>query len=303
VRFEACSEFHRVDPMEVIATAEETQALLARNPEQPLLVFPEDRRFGIRMTDDPPLRWTERGPGGTVEGEAARNEHLAFQLGLYAVGQDATNVRVSFGDLKGEGGTIPASALTCLNLSGTDWLGRPMHLQVSVAAGKVQALWCGVQVPQDATPGTYRGEVVVSADGVSECTVPIGLTVRDAVLEDGGMSDLGSLARLRWLNSTVGLDVDLTAPYAPEIDGRTVLPGPPGALGWGGVPRASAGDHEILAAPMGIVVEAAQGGRVKGAGEADPPVAGRGRVERVTEPMASPYSATPGWRPMGTSTS
>ena len=154
VRFEACSEFHRFDPMEIIATEDETRALVARSPGRPLLVFPEDRRSSIRMTDDLPLRWVERGPEGAIEGEAARNEFVAFQLGLYAVGQDANNVAVRFGDLSGEGDAIPASAFTCLNLSGTDWLGRSMRPRVSVPAEKVQALWCGVQVPRDAEPGT-----------------------------------------------------------------------------------------------------------------------------------------------------
>ena len=45
VRFEGCSEFHRFDPMEIIATEEETRAIVARNPAKPQLVFPEDRRL------------------------------------------------------------------------------------------------------------------------------------------------------------------------------------------------------------------------------------------------------------------
>jgi hypothetical protein len=223
VRFEACSDFHRLDPMETIATEDETRALVAANPGQPLLVFPEDRLFPIRMTRDLPLRWIERGPGGPVEAEAGRNEFYAFQLGLYAAAQDANNVVVRFSDLEGEADAIPASASTCLNLSGTDWLGRPMHPQVSVPAGRVQALWCGVQVPRDAAPGTYRGRVVVSADGVPDCVVAVALTVHGAVLADGGVSDLAGMARLKWLNSTIGLDEDVTEPYTPlKVDGRTV---------------------------------------------------------------------------------
>ena len=262
VRFEACSEFHRLDPMEIIATEEETRALVARNPGKPLLVFPEDRRLSIRMTDDLPSRWIERGAAGGVEGEAARNEFFAFQLGLCAVGQDANNVAVRFSDLTAENYAIPASAFTCINLSGTDWLGRPMHPRVSVPAEKVQALWCGVHVPRDAGPGTYTGEVVVSADGVPDCTVPVALTVRDAVLEDGGVSDLGGMARLKWLNSTIGLDEEVTAPYTPlEVDGRTVR-----CLGrrvrWddaGLLQSIRCGEQEILAAPMGIEVEITDG--------------------------------------------
>jgi len=262
VCFEACSDFHRFDPMEIIATEEETRALGAANLDQPLLMFPEGRLFPIRMTRDLPLRWIERGPGGAVEGEAARNEFFAFQLGLYAATQDASNVVVHFGDLEAGKGTIPASALTCLNLSGSDWLGRPMHPRVSVPAGRVQALWCGVQVPRDAAAGTYRGGMVISADGVPGCVVPVALTVRDATLEDGGVGDLASMARLKWLNSTIGLDEEVTVPYTPlRADGRTVR-----CLGrrvrWddaGFLHSIRCGAQEVLAAPLCMDVASANG--------------------------------------------
>jgi len=54
---QARSEFDRFDPMEVIATAEETEQLLAQHPALPYLIFPEDREHAIRMFDDLPLRW------------------------------------------------------------------------------------------------------------------------------------------------------------------------------------------------------------------------------------------------------
>ncbi len=261
-RFEARSEFHRFDPMEVIAIEQEMEELLARHAGQPLLAFPEDRRLPIRMTDDIPQRWIERGPGGVVEGEAARNEFFAFQLGLLAVGQDVDNVRTDFGDADGDAGTIPGSNFTCINLSGTDWLGRDMRPRVSVPAGKVQALWCGVQVPKDAAPDTYRGEVVISADGVRDQAVPIALSVRDEVLDDGGAGDLGSMARLAWLNSTIGLDEEVADPYTPlAVDGRAVR-----CLGrrvtWGdggSLQSIRCGKQEVLAAPMGMLVETATG--------------------------------------------
>ena len=54
VKFEAINEFHRFDPMEVIATAEEMKHCSPAIAEQPYLLFPEDRRYPIRMTDDLP---------------------------------------------------------------------------------------------------------------------------------------------------------------------------------------------------------------------------------------------------------
>jgi hypothetical protein len=71
LRFEARSEFDRFDPMEIVATAEEMQTLLAEHPE-PYLLFPEDRQFPIRMRDDLPLRWITRGPATTFSAAACR---------------------------------------------------------------------------------------------------------------------------------------------------------------------------------------------------------------------------------------
>ena len=42
--FQTWSEFHRFDPMEVIATAEETRKLLAGHADRSYLLFPEDRK-------------------------------------------------------------------------------------------------------------------------------------------------------------------------------------------------------------------------------------------------------------------
>ena len=74
LEIQARSEFDRFDPMEVIATSEERQKLLAGHPSQDLLLFPEDREFPIRMTDDLPLHWIVNGPSNRFRGEARRGE-------------------------------------------------------------------------------------------------------------------------------------------------------------------------------------------------------------------------------------
>ncbi len=53
--------------MEVIATAAETAALLQARPGAPYFLFPEDRRFPIRMTGDLPQRWAAQGPGASIQ--------------------------------------------------------------------------------------------------------------------------------------------------------------------------------------------------------------------------------------------
>ena len=56
VEIQAIDEFNSFYPMEVIATAEETRQVLDSHPESDYLLFPEDRKYPVRMTDDLPLR-------------------------------------------------------------------------------------------------------------------------------------------------------------------------------------------------------------------------------------------------------
>ena len=172
VEFQSVDAFNSYAPMELIATAEETRNLIAQFPDAPYLVFPEDRKFSIRMTADLPWRWVESGPRREFRGEAARGEYFSFQLGVYACRTDIADVAVAFGDLQSASGrVIPAAAFRCINTGGTDWNGEPLTKTVSVAKGKVQALWCGVQVPADAAAETSTAVVRIRPRGLPESTV------------------------------------------------------------------------------------------------------------------------------------
>jgi len=272
---EAIGEFHRFDPMEVIATAEETRALLARHADKPFLLFPEDRRFPIRMADDLPLRWIELGPRDALDGEAQRDEWYPFQIGVFAARQALEDVQVAFTDLRpeGRGRAIPAAALRCINLGGTDWAGRPFRKTVSVPKDAVQALWCGVQIPRDAKPGLYHSTVTVSAKGVAPQQIALHLAVSQEVAEDHGDGDLWRYTRLRWLDSTIGLDDAAVPPFTPlQVRGRSVrCLGREVRFAGGGLPESirsffpmavdavDAEPREILAAPMAFVAQTADG--------------------------------------------
>src|SRR5581483_6611881 len=84
IAFEARPEFDRVDPMEIVASADEVAAMKAKFADRDFLLFPEDRTLPIRMTDVLPLRWTTNGPADAFHGEADQNEYYAFQIGVYA---------------------------------------------------------------------------------------------------------------------------------------------------------------------------------------------------------------------------
>jgi hypothetical protein len=275
---QAINDFHRFDPMEVIATARETKELLAKHVDQPYLLFPEDRRRPIRMTDELPKRWIDAGPGDTFRGEACRGEFYAWQVGVYANGQPLESLAVDPGDLVSDSGsTIPASAIRCFNLAGTDWLGRPIHKNVGVAQGKVQALWFGAEIAEKTNAGTYHGTLIVQPTNAPARQVALILTVSDKVIKDAGDDEIWRHSRLRWLDSTIGLDDKVFAPYTPvSLDGRTV-----GILGRSvrmadtGMPESitstfsrnvdaattddDAPPRELLAEAMRFVVESADG--------------------------------------------
>lgn len=275
VEIQAINDFHRFDPMEVPATAAEMQKLRAANVGRAYLLFPEDRRHAIRMSDELPLRWIKNGPSDAFQGEACRGEYYVYQIGAYALGQELKNVQVRFSPLKSAAGVLAADAMQCFNTGGVDCLGRPFVKKIDVPKDRVQALWIGVQVSKDAAPGVYRGDVVVSADGAPDATVRVSLTVTDRVIENAGDADLWRLSRLRWLNSTIGLDDEAFAPYTPVVvdeQAKTVgVLGRKAKIADGGllegiqstfgasVDRADAPPRDILAAPMKFIAEAATG--------------------------------------------
>ena len=263
LEIQARSEFDRFDPMEVIATSEERQKLLAGHPSQDLLLFPEDREFPIRMTDDLPLRWIVNGPDNRFRGEARRGEFYAFQVGVFACRTRVEKLSIEFSDLQSTQGTaIPASAFRCFNLGGTDWFGRPMHKDFAVSQGKIGALWIGVQVPPETPAGDYQGILVMRSHDREAARLALSLRVSSNHFEDAGDSEPWRHSRLRWLDSTVGIDDEVTVPYTPmTTDGQTVsCLGRAVRLVATGFPDSiTSNGREILSRPISFIVETADG--------------------------------------------
>ena len=272
---QSVDEFSAFTPMEIIATAEETRGLLAKHPDAPFLLFPEDRTLPIRMTDDLPLRWIRSGAFAEFRGEADRGEFYAFQVGVAASGADLADLGVGFSGLAGPAGrTIPPEAFRCINTSGIDWDGRKIAPSVSVAKGKVQALWCGVQIPNDAAPGAYRGKVTVQAKGTAEKPVDFALTVTGKTVAAAGDDEPARLSRLRWLDSTLATDDEIVAPFtALRVENETVsCLGRTVALSASGFPKqvksffsedvariTGGAGRDLLTAPFDLVVETMTG--------------------------------------------
>ncbi|MDQ6887631.1 MAG: DUF6067 family protein [Gemmatimonadota bacterium] len=270
VAFESADSLDVFTAMEIIATSEETRDLVARNPDAPFLVFPEDRANAIRMTSDLPERWIRAGANAPFHGVARRGEFYVFQVGLYAARQPLSDVAVRFSPLRTDGGAvIPPSAMRSINTGGVGWSGEPFRKRISVARGRVQPLWIGVDVPVGARAGDYHGVMtVVTREGSSPGTA-ITLHVEEHSVAAHGDDDPARLSRLRWLDSRVAHDDGIVPPYTAvtrrghtiRILGRSVtvgddgLPTRIGSRFTDGNTRIGAAERDILSAPIALSVD------------------------------------------------
>lgn len=224
IRFEAINAFNSFYPMEVIATKHEVDSLLNKNKSKDFLVFPEDRKFPIRMTNYIPYRWIKKGITSKFKGVALRNEFYVYQLGIYAASLNLKHIQLSFSDLKDNyGNVISHNRIRCFNLGGAGQLGRHFTKIVNVNKGKVQALWIGIDIPSTQAAGFYQGTVIVKADHVRPQQISIELKVLDKVIKDRGYDDLFRMSRLNWLDSKIGLDDSVFKPYtAVTLQNHTV---------------------------------------------------------------------------------
>ncbi|KAF2335151.1 hypothetical protein FND99_07350 [Flavobacterium daemonense] len=210
---QSVNAFNSFYPMEVIATAAETSALVVKSKENSFIVFPEDREHSIKMKTDLPQRWIQKGIQNSFADTAMKGEYLAFQLGVYAL-EDLKNLKVAFSNLVGPTGTIDAKDINCINTDGTRYDGSVFTNTVSVSKGNIQAMWCGIDVPQTVAAGIYKGKATVTADGKSK-EIELQITVSNEVTKNGGIDSPEKMTRLKWLNSTLVQENTVIAPYTP----------------------------------------------------------------------------------------
>ena len=211
-------------PMEIIATAAETDTLVKHNSGKSYLIFPEDRLHSIRMKHDLPQRWILNGVTNTFNGEAQKGENYAYQLGIYPVLNDLKDVRVTFSDMKDAAGNIiPSTIMSCLNTAGVTFRGNNFTKEVNVAKGDIQAFWCLINIPASATAGTYEGYATVSARGVETNVIKIVVKVNEQLAVNGGVNEPWKQTRLTWLNSNLARANDVIKPYTPlVVSGKSI---------------------------------------------------------------------------------
>lgn len=214
IQFQSRTAFDSFYPMEVCATTVEVNELTNSNNDNYLL-FPEDRKYPIRMNTDLPQRWIQNKPSSQFKGTAKRNEYYAFQIGVYAAKEKLENLKVSYSNFQDK--------ITCFNLGGIDFEGKPFVKRVDVPKGKVQALWFGIDIPEDTPAGEYLVDLTIQPENEKPQKVTVSLQIEEDVLADRGDSEPWRHSRLRWLNSRLGINDDVVAPYkALSVKDKTI---------------------------------------------------------------------------------
>lgn len=259
---ESRTQFDSFYPMEVIATAKEVKAY-QNHSKADWYLFPEDRKYPIRMKRYLPSRWMEHKQGEGFSGEAAPNEYYAFQIGVWSPDKDVAHLAYQATDLVCGTKVIPASALTCFNLEGIDPKGNFFEKSIDVKKGTVQALWFGVDIPENIESGLYKGSITLSAQSGPKQTIPVSIHIQGTKLADRGDGEPWRHSRLRWLNSRLGEEDTPVLPYTEvrlkgnrfscwgrevSIGKKTMLP-----------QSIKAWNTEVLAEPVRFVVETEKG--------------------------------------------
>lgn len=273
VEMQSINALNSFYPMEVIAKKAEVSSLMAKKKDKSFFLFPELRRYSIRMTEDLPLRWIQHGTNGVITDSASRNEYFTFQAGVVSYQQSFNNCKVTYSDLKSSGYTIKSTAFTCFNTEGIDSEGKPFLKSCKLEKGKIQPLWMGIQIPEEAKSGWYTTKITITPEGAKAQSFILKLFVNQDVLADKGDSNPYALTRLRWLNSRLAFDDELVPPYTALTRKGNVL----GCLGrevkldQTGFPEQIKSFYSIemthfnqepftlLAAPIKLVVEDAKG--------------------------------------------
>lgn len=260
-RIESRSAFEAFSSMGLIATQKEIASILEKHKDD-YLVYTEDRLFPIRLPYTIPARWVKKAPALSFEGNAAKNEYYTWQIGLWAVKNDVKNVRVTFTDFTSGNQRISKDSITCFNQGGTNWDGKPISFAVDVPKGNVQALWCGIQIPKNAITGEYTGTATLTADGTKSKEIKVTIRVDGTILVDKGDSEAWRHSRLRWLNSTIGLNDSPVRPYSDmKMSGNSIVAsGKTLVIDKNGLPETiKINNRQVLAKPIIFEVVTATG--------------------------------------------
>lgn len=198
-----------------LSVSEATRLFPKELEHQSFIIFPEVREQPIKWLDSLRINWLQKDYSQKPYSlQAQPGEYFVFQTGIWAMQDTLKNVLVSSSGFKNNNGSvIPSDSVTCFNEGGINYLGHPFIKPITVPAHDVQALWMGINVPADAK-GAYDGVITVSANGMLK-RIKLRIDVKGDALADHGFDEGKRLSRLAWLNSTVGINDEVTKGYIP----------------------------------------------------------------------------------------
>ena len=189
-----------------------------------------ENAFGYEAHSDP----APHGCDGTAlrfSGSARPGEFFVFQLVVWAL-QPLSGLNVTFEPLvqttieyalENNAGpqqphVIDVSRISCINTGGTSYLGQSFTRTVNVTAGDVQPLYVGVDIPANLSSATVlAGTFAVVEESGYSVPVEVTLTIDGPALLDHGDSNPQQLSRVRWLDSTVGIDDEPPLGFQPIV--------------------------------------------------------------------------------------
>ena len=187
--------------------------------------------FAFPETREKPLRWFDSIPEeklmkvvspGYYKLNARPGEIFVFQVGIWALNKDISDLQLEFSDLTGRrGNSVSSSRITCYNLGGIDFRGNAFKKQINILQGRVQSLWIGIDL-DSIPPGTYKGSATVMAAGQQQ-VIRLALKVSGDEVLNHGYDEGSHLSRLNWLNSTVGTDENTTKGFPPVDLARNTI--------------------------------------------------------------------------------
>ena len=216
VSIQSADQFNSFFPMEVISSRQEVDSFMKAHSAD-YYIFPEYRNYPARMKRKLPWHWINRGQKNGISDLVQKGEYYSFQLCLFARQSDLSGIQLTYSDLKGPGHSIIGKEnFQCINVDGIDLKGNPFKKEISVKKGDIQPLWVGLMIPDDTRAGVYKGKVIIKPAGHSEDTIHLSFDVLNTTITDHGDNQPENMTRLRWLNSTAGIDKEyIVAPYLP----------------------------------------------------------------------------------------
>jgi hypothetical protein len=124
------------------------------------------------------------------------------------------NLTLQFSEMHLDGySTIPATAFNCFNTGGMDQHGVQFSKQFSVyGRGAVGSMWVGIQLPTDMQTGIWETTMLLHAASAPTKRLMLTLNVTGELgaAHNSGDDDVYKMSRLRWLDSTIGIDDNVT---------------------------------------------------------------------------------------------